>query len=112
MGKLRTYKCNICGYRVMTSGGTDCGYFAVTDTYICQSCKQIVDVPVGLYGETYSKEEIPDKKISSEITFQFYTCPECGFDTNLMKWDNRKRPCPKCKGKMVIDAHGESVLWD
>lgn len=95
----------------MSSGGKDYGMLAVVDTYICQSCKEIVDVCVGEAGETYRKEEIPDKKRSG-FDLDFYKCPECHSDTSLVRWNKTKRPCPKCNSKMEKDSAGEILLWD
>ena len=96
----------------MTSAGLDYGMLAVVDTYTCLKCRNIVDVLVGEYGKVITREEIqkhPDK-INPE--FDFYKCPECGDDKALVKWDVKKRPCPRCDGRMDIDPKGESVLWD
>ena len=106
------FKCNKCGYQVMSSGGHDYGMLAVTDTYLCKSCKEIVDVCVGESGETYSKEEVLLKKSKSETDLDFYICPKCGSDKNLVKWNKSKRPCPKCDGKMEKDTNGEIIMWD
>ncbi len=112
MGTWYTFKCNKCGYEVQTSGGHACGFLDVVDTYICEACKEIVDVSVGEYGKTFPKEEIISKKIKSAYDLDFYVCPECGSDKNLIKWNNSKRPCPRCDGKMEKDADGEIVMWD
>ena len=96
----------------MSSGGKDYGMLAVVDTYICKSCKVIVDVGIGEYGQTYSKEEVLIKKNKSDTDLDFYQCPECGSDKNLFKWNKSKRPCPKCDGQMVKDIAGEFVMWD
>jgi hypothetical protein len=112
MGILFTYKCNKCDYKVQTSGKHDYGMFAVTDTYICKSCNNIVDVCVGEYGNTYTKEEVLEKKNKSETDFDFYVCPDCSSYKNLVKWSKIKRPCPKCDGKMEKDSNGEIILWD
>ncbi|MBN1185876.1 MAG: hypothetical protein JXB49_26585 [Bacteroidales bacterium] len=112
MGTRYLFKCEKCGYQVSTSGGKDYGWHATIDTYICKSCKEIVDICVGEYGETYAKEEAQFKK-QSGIELDFYKCPECGSDKNLVKWDKRKRPCPKCGGRMVIrDDFIEITNWD
>ena len=96
----------------MSSGGHDYGMMAVTDTYICKSCKKIVDVTVGEYGVTYTKEDVITKKKNKETDLDFYVCPECNSDINLMKWNKTKRPCPKCDGKMEKDVYGVTMLWD
>jgi DNA-directed RNA polymerase subunit RPC12/RpoP len=86
--------------------------FAVTDTYICKTCNEIVDVTIGEFRKTYTKEEIVLKNIKSENDLDFYKCPNCGSDINLEKWNKRKRPCPKCDGRMEKDSNGEMILWD
>ena len=98
----------------MTSGGHDVGLLAVTDTYICNSCKEIVDVSVGLYGKTYLKEEISSVKRGDEFMddMDFYLCPSCNSDSDLIKWNIKTKPCPKCTGKMKKDSDGEMLLWD
>lgn len=112
MGTSYTFKCNKCNYSVQTSGKLDYGMLAVTNTYICNSCKEIVDVLVGLRGEIFLKEKIKKKEYQEEIyDFKFYSCPLCGADT-LTKWDARSKPCPKCDGKMRKDENGGMILWD
>jgi Zn finger protein HypA/HybF involved in hydrogenase expression len=112
MWKRYTFKCNKCAYEVMTSGGYDYGMLAVTDTYICSTCKKIVDVTFGEYGKTYNIGEVLQKKNNSKTDLNFYTCPDCGSETNLIKWSDIKRPCPRCDGIMEMDYFGETLLWD
>ena len=112
MGTWHVYRCNKCNYEVQTSGGHDCGFFAVTDTYICNSCKAVVDVAVGEYGITYSKEEALMQKERSLIEMDFYICPDCGSDKYLIEWDQKIKPCPKCGETMSIDANGGMAMWD
>lgn len=111
MGTMYKFRCDKCGYEVMSSGGHDYGMLAVVDTYICKSCKKIVDVTVGEYGVTYTKKDILTKK-NKETDLEFYICPECEVETHLVKWNKSKRPCPKCEGKMEKDVHGEIMMWD
>lgn len=96
----------------MTSAGHDYGMHAVVDTYICRSCKVIVDVCVGEYGQTYTKEEIIQRKDKSAIDMEFFVCHDCGSGENLVKWSKWKRPCPKCGEKMEKDKKGEVMCWD
>ena len=91
MGTSFTYKCNKCDYQALTSGKLDFGMLAAVDTYICKSCKAIVDVCVGEYGKAYTKEEIALNKIKSENNLDFYCCPECDSDKNLVKWNFRTK---------------------
>ncbi len=96
----------------MTSGGHDFGMLAVTDTYICTSCKKVVDVTVGEYGVTYTKSDVLAKRMNNDTDLDFYVCPECGSNKNLVKWNKSKQPCPKCDGKMEKDTNGEIMMWD
>jgi NADH pyrophosphatase NudC (nudix superfamily) len=113
MGTKSTYKCNSCGYQAMVSGGTDKGMHAVTGTYICESCMEIVDVCIGEYGQEFTREEAQIRKNKSGTSLDFYVCPGCGSDKNLVRWSARNRPCPKCGGKMEKDLDGGLVmLWD
>jgi hypothetical protein len=113
MGTIYTYRCNKCNYSVQTSGKLDYGMLAVTNTYICNSCKQIVDVLVGLRGETFHKEEIKIKKENNDeiYDFKFYSCPSCDFD-DITEWDTKRKPCPKCDGQMRKGKNDEMLLWD
>lgn len=112
MGTQYMFKCNKCGYQVISSGGRDCGFLAVVDTYLCKSCEKIVDVCIGEYGQAFSKEEVLIKKSKPETDMDFYKCPEYGSDDNLVKWNKNMRPCPKCDGQMVKDIAGEIIMWD
>ena len=112
MGTTYTFKCNKCGYEVMTSGGHDYGMLAVLDTYVCKSCNSIVDVCVGEHGKTYTKEEVLRNKEKSGFDIEFYVCPDCGSGEDLVKWSKWKRPCPKCDGKMENDAQSGLMMWD
>ena len=93
----------------MTSGKLDYGMLAVTDTYVCKTCRAIVAVCIGEYGKIHPKEEIALKKIKSVNDLDFYNCPNYGSDTNLEKWNNRKRPCPKCDGKRDKDEKWRNI---
>ena len=112
MGQSFKYNCTNCNYSVMTSAGLDYGFIAVVDTYTCLKCRIIVDVSVGLHGKVISKEELEIHPEKNNPDLDFYKCPVCGNDSALVKWNKRKRPCPKCDGRIVIDPKGESLLWD
>lgn len=112
MGTLYTYECNKCGHSVQTSAGHDMGMLAVTDSYICTSCKEIVDVTVGAYGETFLNEELSLKELSKKHDLDFYACPKCGSRKDLEKWESKVKPCPKCDGKMRKDKDGGEIMWD
>lgn len=112
MGHVKTYGCNHCSYSVLTSAGLDWGMFAVTDTYICRSCIDLVEVTVGKYGKVIKKQDIPKATANDEFDITYYVCPKCGSDKHLIKWSVKNRPCPKCTGRMFEDPEGESMLWD
>ncbi len=112
MGQKFTYKCTGCNYSVLTSAGIDYGMLAVVETHICKKCHNIVDVLVGESGKVISKEELQKHPEKVTPDLDFYKCPMCGDDSSLVKWNKRKRPCPKCDCRMVIDPKGESLLWD
>ena len=105
MGQHTTYKCTNCSYSTLIAGRRDVTMTAVTDTFICRNCKELVDIVVGEFGQL-SPIEI-DKKNPG------YTCPNCGSGSHLKKWKPHKRPCPKCgTGKMEIDENGSVVMTD
>ena len=86
---------------------------AVTDTYICRSCNDIVEVTVGKYGKVIKKQDIPKSSTKDEFDMKYYVCPECESGKHLVKWPKTKRPCPKCdEGKMDVDPEGDSIMWD
>ena len=84
MATLFEYKCKDCGYTVNANPkGHDMIMSGDLYTYLCEDCKEIVDV-VYPYGEK------PEKII----------CPECSLE-NLKIWRNPKTgKCPKCEGEM------------
>jgi transcription initiation factor IIE alpha subunit len=112
MGTKFNFKCKGCGYKVTASGGVDYGLIGVTKTFICSSCNNIVDVCVGEFGSTYTREEILEKMKGADSLLSFYTCPGCGSGEDLAEWNKQNKPCPRCKGKMVKDRHGGFILWD
>ena len=107
------YKCPGCGYQAAASGGKDLGMHAVTDTYTCASCREIVDVCIGEYGQEYTREEAHASKGKSGIGLDFWVCPGCGSDSNLVRWNDSQRPCPRCGQKMEKDLDGGTIMmWD
>jgi len=115
MGTAFIHKCNKCGYKAMTSGGHDFGLSVVSDTYTCKSCEKIVEVTVHKFehGVTNSKDYILIEMNKPLLDLRTYACPECGSGANLVKWDETKRPCPKCDGNMEKDLSGNAKMhWD
>jgi predicted nucleic acid-binding Zn ribbon protein len=77
------YKCKSCGYTKEASPkGHDMIMFGEIYHYLCEECKEIVDVSFP-YGEK------PEKIV----------CPECGSE-HIKKWNPKTGKCPKCGGKM------------
>ena len=77
------YKCKGCGFtKAANPKGHDMIMSGDLYTYLCEDCKEIVDV-VYPYGEK------PEKII----------CPECSLE-NLKIWNPKTGKCPKCEGEM------------
>ncbi len=105
MGTTYLFRCNKCNYEVKSSGGEDRGFIAFTNTYICYSCKSIVDITEKVLSTNKKVENKEDRFRYLEIF-----CPKCGSKTELEKWDNVNAPCPKCDGKM--ERGGLISMWD
>ncbi len=96
----------------MTSAGHAYGMIAVTDTYICKSCREIVDVLVGTNGKTISMEDALKKSTEGEDNFGYYICPICDSDKDLEIWDTEEKPCPRCDGQMRRTNRLDFYMWD
>ncbi len=104
----------------MTSGGEDRGFFAFTNTYICNSCKRIVDITEKVLCQSEpkpikkefslfkSRKSIPEPELFEEHEI---ICPKCNAKTGLEKWDHINRPCPRCDGNMETNRLW-FVMWD
>lgn len=99
MGTLLKYICNNCNYSAEVSGGQDIGMLVKTNTVLCTKCEEVVDVQVDFMGEIKIKE------------FDLNKCPNCNSAKYIIKWDNMKRPCPKCNGK-INDSKEIIIMWD
>ena len=83
MARLFEYKCKKCGYSINANPkGHDMIMSGELYTYLCEDCKEIVDV-------LYPYGEKPEKIV----------CPECGPE-KLQKWNPKTGKCPKCGGDM------------
>lgn len=102
MGYMEGVICPDCGYSAMVSGCRDSGIDIVTDTKICNDCKELVDVIVDVVLET------DILKYSQKIG----KCPVCKRKRNQVLWDSKKKPCPKCGKSMEHDESQGCVLWD
>ena len=83
MGTSYTVKCDICSYSVETSGKVSYGMHYVVCPHVCMDCKIITETIIGMFGQSYPKEELEDPKnyhvqlcflfVSSQnLQFQFY----------------------------------------
>ena len=88
MARWFTFRCMECGYEVQTEPQGKYMFMSGRyQNYMCPQCKEIISI-----------------KINSKPSDSKPECPECGCN-NLTKWDPIKCNCPKCKGKMVMDAN-------
>lgn len=95
MGMSYQCRCNSCDYSVMSAAGPSGGFIALTDTFVCTSCKVVQDLKIG------ERQRPTIAMLRPEPKFQEPVCRECGKGDNLIKWDVVKKPCPKCGGEMV-----------
>lgn len=102
MGRKSSYKCTNCVYEVTTSAGPDSGMIAATDTFVCPDCEIVQDILIKKYRNL---DGSPVKGAPS------IKCSKCGSD-KLVKWDNEKKPCPKCGAKMEQNKSGVTIYWD
>lgn len=101
MGIRKTYKCNKCSYSAEISGGVDRGFTVKTNTMLCEQCKEVIDV-ITHTNDIYNWEDESD----------IGKCENCNSSIYLKEWDNEKRPCPRCSGKLDVDKNGMYVMWD
>ena len=67
MGTTYVFKCTQCDHEIESSGKLDYGMETVVEPYKCDSCNDIVDVKVGIFGSKILKEELPkDEKPQKE----------------------------------------------
>ena len=117
MGTSYTFHCSDCGYRFESTGKTSSGMQYVVRPYICKDCNILTDVCVGMYGESFLKEEFnkSNKKLFStymkENMDTFFKCEECNGE-NLVDWDSKDGDCPKCNGSLSIDKDAPVMCWD
>lgn len=113
MGSKKHFFCPKCKYTVLTSGGPDGGMRAATDTFCCKDCKILMDLFVerGRAGDPFPDIMLTetDIKISSPVTGGG-RCKKC-HGQNIVIWDNKLRPCPKCGTGMESDGF-RVMLWD
>lgn len=116
MGTKYSFVCSKCGYYAEVSGGKDGGFISVVRTMVCNKCKELVDVSVGIGGREFKnltdfKNFMKNLELSltdNDIKF-FRKCPKC-FNDKLKLWNSKKRPCPRCGNKM---EKGDAIIeWD
>ena len=106
MGSAYTFSCKKCGYTADSCGKLDWGFHAVLEPYVCSDCKELTDVLVGEYGK-----KLPHLDISESFRKESYVCSECN-SQNIVLWDLKKKPCPKCGSRMHKNKEGIITLWD
>ena len=93
MGTFKQYECKGCGYVVSANPkGHDMIMSGDLYTYLCEDCKEIVEV-LYPYGEKTEK----------------IVCPECGSE-KLKKWNPKTGKCPKCGGE--FEGTGTVMMVD
>ena len=99
MGQSYEFRCVQCGYIANVSDGGDAGFIVLTQTIVCKTCSEVVDV--------VTESSPGNQESAGEVDESVNKCPNCG-SGNLREWTNRK--CPKCGGRM---KRGDLVtLWD
>jgi acetyl-CoA carboxylase beta subunit len=73
---------------------------AKTNTYLCLHCKEVVDVVTEHLTVVKTGESAVGK------------CPRCKSSEHITEWDTKKRPCPRCDGKMEYALTQRITLWD
>ena len=116
MGALYCFDCLSCGYTATISGGKDCGMFSVVRTMLCNDCKELVNVFIGVHGKEYKDLTSLEKNLRSKGIFKDYSnsfrkCPKCHKDNFLEYWNLKKRPCPNC-GSNMHRKKETKLLWD
>lgn len=88
MAQFKTYKCEKCGYSVLTE---PLGHYGLMSgeyyNFKCSCCKEIVSI---------SAEELAKERY-------FIKCPKCHKEDKLSTWNPIEGKCPKCGGNMVVD---------
>lgn len=105
MGVRKHFTCPECGYEAEVSGGGDAGIEVVTQTVVCYSCSELMDLVVARRNR--SAEDWTDAFEEMESD-GLPPCKHCG-SKNVEAWDEPYR-CPKCGTSM---EEGQTrALWD
>ena len=100
MGCTFDFSCPKCGYHVSVSGGTDCGFHAVTNTILCGDCKRLYDV--------VTSEDPASTAFDDGWKPSAYSCPKS--TRHAVELWFHPGPCPKCGTQMTKGR--EAMLWD
>lgn len=102
MGLTRDWICPGCGYSALTDAGPSRGFYAQTNTFVCVTCKNLVDLVVG---------RAHDKGGEIEPINTRSKCPKC-HGSEFTLWDSWSKPCPRCFCEMEVAKGGTMILWD
>lgn len=105
MGARSQFRCEVCRYAVVVSGGTDGGREVFTTTILCEDCQKLCDIPTSWIENLTASDGGPDQKPRPKPKFR---CPK-NFKHRIHEW-KAGGACPVCGGGMVNE--GERVLWD
>lgn len=105
MGFQKTYRCSKCDYSVLTAGGRTRGFEIITDSFVCNKCKEIVDIAIDNVEQEFIYEWAQETK-SKDIF-----CPKCNC-TDIEKWNVQTYNCPKCNSVMTAELSGDFIYWD
>jgi hypothetical protein len=100
MGDRYEHVCDSCGYRATVSGAPDAGMVAITETMVCSSCRQVVDVLVARHERDGTEPPVAPR------------CPRCEAGAGSLRSWRTGGACPRCPGAMSIDPGGAFVMWD
>jgi len=106
MGLQRKYRCKNCGYSVLTAAGRARGFEAITDTFTCNCCHEIVDIVIGYVDPDQEIERFLKNEASS-----YLKCGSCG-SQDIDLWNIENKLCPKCNSPIEIDSKAEFKYWD
>jgi Zn finger protein HypA/HybF involved in hydrogenase expression len=97
MGTLYRFACESCAYEADVSGGRDAGFVARTETMVCRTCHDVVDVLVGESVEGMLEDA--DQHLNR--------CPKCR-SHHVETWTGQR--CPRCG--LAMKKGDVTLLWD
>ncbi len=90
-------RCADCGYAANVLGEGECEHAAVTETRVCFSCREVVDVV-----SAFDRAAADYSAIRSHAWTQLDHCPRCqSLETRI--WP-ASYPCPKCGVSMEVSS--------